>query len=80
MVRGRKPKLSNAGERFLLDMAKYVTSLSSLRDCVKKGCGITLTIPTVANYLKRNLGKKGYEKLKKDWRLAKEKGKVFSVE
>lgn len=68
MARGRKRKMSDKQEEYLLNMKGFVTTLRELQDVMVRACGLNVTLPTIRNYLINDLGEKGYKKLTKKWK------------
>lgn len=68
MTRGRKRKMSDKQEEFLLNMKGFVTTLAGMQSLLKKACGLEVTLPTIRAYLIKSLGNKGYKKLTQEWK------------
>lgn len=69
MTRGRKRKMSDKQEEFLLDMKGFVTTLAGMQTLLKKACGLDVTLPTIRAYFIKHLGDKGYKKLIYEWKI-----------
>ena len=64
---GRKSKLTDEEKTCVKEMADISFSLIDLQQEIKKGFGISLTLPTITTYLKTLFGIDGYDRLLKDW-------------
>lgn len=75
MARGRKPKVKNESViDFIVEMSSFTTSLVELAGYVEHGCGMSLTLPTITAYLKKELGHDGYSDMQERWRKIRSNG------